>query len=419
MSSAESVQINGERLWASIQVLGQIGLGQDEGGGVTRLSLSKEELEARDFVKKLMTEAGLQVRQDEAGNLIGRLEGSQYETGAIVTGSHIDTVIQAGIFDGALGVLGGIEVLRTIKEQNISHDRPLEVVCFTDEEGVRFGAGYFGSRAMSGGWDERWLTMTDTTGTTLKNAMEQARLNPGSARLAARGREDIQAYVELHIEQGRVLESLNLPVGIAIAIYGHSWLEVTVTGRADHAGTTPMKLRQDALTAAAAQLLAIEEIAMTHGGVATVGTLRLAPGAINVIPGEVVYTVDLRHETAERLDAMELAVRKAIADIAAARDLSLSVRSIDGAQPVLSAEDVQQAIASSCEKTGLSPHYMVCGAGHDAVAMSELAEMGLILVRSREGLSHHPLEWSSPEDCQAGANVLLHTLIKLANVTNK
>lgn len=417
MSSAESVQIHGERLWASLQALG--GIGVDDRGGVTRLSLSKEELAARDFVKEQMTDAGLQVRQDEAGNLIGRLEGAKYDAGAIVTGSHIDTVIQAGIFDGALGVLGGIEVLRTIQEQGIAHERPLEVICFTDEEGVRFGAGYFGSRAMSGGWDERWLTLSDSTGTTLKNAMEQAGLNPHSARLAARSREDVLAYVELHIEQGRVLEALNLPVGIATAIYGHSWLEVSLTGRADHAGTTPMKLRQDALTAAAAQLVAIEAIALSHGGVATVGTLRLAPGAINVIPGETVYTIDLRHETSEELRVMELAVRKAITDIAAARDLNLSVRSIDGAQPVLSAGHVQQAIAESCEIIGLSPHYMVCGAGHDAVAMSGLAEMGLILVRSREGLSHHPLEWSSPEDCQAGANVLLHTLIKLANVTNK
>jgi allantoate deiminase len=413
---SQSVQINGQRLWESIQTLGQIGA--DVNGGVTRLSLSNEELIGRQYVKTLMAEAGLQVRQDEAGNLIGRLEGEAPEAGAIATGSHIDTVIQGGIFDGPLGVLGGIEALRTIKEYGIRHVRPLEVICFTDEEGVRFGAGYFGSRAMSGGWDQKWLDLTDDSGTSLKEVMENANLNPGSAALASRSREAIKAYVELHIEQGRVLEDLNTAVGIATAIYGHSWLEVTVRGRADHAGTTPMKLRQNPLIATAAQLLAIEEIAIQYSGVATTGTLKLAPGAINVIPGEVVYTVDLRHETAEGIREMDLAVRAALTAIAEQKGLSISIQSIDSAQPVHSAKAIVDAIAASCELIGLPNPYMVCGAGHDAVAMNELTEIGLILVRSRDGISHHPLEWSSPEDCEAGANVLLQTLIKLANPIN-
>jgi allantoate deiminase len=417
MVKSGSAYINGGRLWESIQELGKIGA--DPNGGVTRLSLSNEELIARQFIIRLMEEAGLAVRQDEVGNLIGRLEGERQGEGAIATGSHIDTVIHAGLFDGALGVLGGIEALRTIKEQGIKHDRPIEVICFTDEEGVRFGAGYMGSRAMAGTWKGNWLELADSAGTTLREAMEYADLNPDHAALASRSRDAVKAYVELHIEQGRVLEELGEAVGIATAIYGHSWLEVSMRGRADHAGTTPMKLRQDPLIAAAEALLAIEQIAILQGGVATAGTLKLAPGAINVIPGEVIFTVDMRHEASESLRQMELAIAAALTRSAEARGLTVSFRTIDGAQPVQSSKRIVDAITNSCESVGLTGTHMVCGAGHDAVAINELTDTGLILVRSRDGISHHPLEWSSPDDCEAGANVLLNTLILLANDRNK
>lgn len=413
MDKTGSAHINGGRLWDSIQELGRIGT--DPNGGVTRLSLSNEELIARQFIIRLMEDAGLAVRQDEAGNLIGRLEGERQGEGAIATGSHIDTVIHAGLFDGALGVLGGIEALRAIKEQGIKHDSPLEVICFTDEEGVRFGAGYLGSRAMAGAWKRNWLELADSAGTTLREAMKYADLNPHQAARARRSRDAVKAYVELHIEQGHVLEELGEAVGIATAIYGHCWLEVSIRGRADHAGTTPMKLRQDPLAAAAAALLAIEQIAIQQGGVATIGTLNLAPGAINVIPGEVVFTIDMRHEASEPLRQMELAITAALERSAEARGLTISIRAIDGAQPVQASKRIVEAIASSCASVGLTDTYMVCGAGHDAVAMNELTDIGLILIRSRAGISHHPLEWSSPDDCEAGANVLLNTLIRLAN----
>ncbi|GGG67112.1 Zn-dependent hydrolase [Paenibacillus radicis (ex Gao et al. 2016)] len=413
MSEVVIPRINGERLWHSLQQLGEIGA--DSSGGVTRLSLSEEELGARQFIVRLMKDAGLDVRQDEAGNLIGRLEGDGAVQGAVVTGSHIDSVIQAGRFDGPLGVVSGIEALRTIKEQGIRHERPLEVICFTDEEGVRFGAGYFGSRAMAGDWDEAWLELTDFSGITLKEAMERADLKPHKASLAARSREEIKAYVELHIEQGRVLEDRELSVGIATAIYGHRWLEVRLRGRADHAGTTPMKLRRDPLAAAAEAMLAAEQIALQADGVATVGTLQISPGAINVIPGEVLFTVDVRHERLDSLHEMEQAIEAGIARVAGERGLEASIRVIDGADPVQSASPIMDAIGRGCKALEIQEHRMVCGAGHDAVAMNELADIGLILVRSRDGISHHPQEWSSPEDCEAGANVLLYTLIRLSN----
>jgi len=416
MAKTQHVQVNGNRLWDSIQALGLIGA--DPSGGVTRLSLSNEEFIARQFIISEMKAAGLDVRQDEAGNLIGRLEGEEQRTGAVVTGSHIDTVIQAGLFDGTLGVLGGIEALRTIKEQSIKHYRPLEVICFTDEEGVRFGAGYLGSRAMANTWDEKWLDLTDSSGITLREAMEHGGLTPANAAHASRSSEYIHAYVELHIEQGRVLEELNKAVGIATAIYGHRWFEVTIHGRADHAGTTPMKLRQDPMTAAAEVILAVEQITVRYGGVVTAGTFKLAPGAINVIPGEAVFTLDVRHESLVSINKLEDAIKSELSRLTAARGLTYAIRTLDAAVPVQTSQHITKVITDSCEGTGLSAPYMICGAGHDAVVMSELTEIGLILVRSRDGISHHPLEWSSQEDCETGVNVLLQTLIQLGNDVN-
>ncbi|MFF2483199.1 Zn-dependent hydrolase [Paenibacillus sp. NPDC058071] len=430
-SASASVTIDGQRLWRTLVELSRYGAGA-EGTGITRLSLSEAEVEARESIVRLMKEAGLTVWVDAAGNLIGRLEAFEgggngadeaphleayaaKRDGAVVTGSHIDTVVQAGMFDGALGVLAGIEALRTIREHAIPHARPLEVVCFTDEEGVRFGAGYFGSRAMAGGWNGEWLELRDAEGITLRAAMERAGLDPSRCAGAARTRESVHAYVELHIEQGRVLEELGAPVGTATAIYGHRWLEASLKGHADHAGTTPMALRRDAAMAAAESMLAIERIALAEGGVAAVGAMRLGPGAINVIPGESVFTVDLRHERQESLDAMAVAVQDAIVRTADSRGVSAEIRVIDGAQPVPTSPRIHALIADSCAEIGLQANPLICGAGHDAVVMSELAEIGLILVRSKDGLSHHPMEWSSPEDCEAGANVLLHTLLKLAN----
>ncbi|WP_042168560.1 Zn-dependent hydrolase [Paenibacillus gorillae] len=412
MSETATLRINRERLWHLLQQLGEIGADASS-GGVTRLSLSEAELEARQFIVHLMKDAGLTVRQDEAGNLIGRLEGEI--TGAVATGSHIDSVIQAGRFDGPLGVLSGIEALRTVKEQGIRHSRPLEVICFTDEEGVRFGAGYFGSRAMAGSWDEAWLELTDFSGITLKEAMERANLKPHKASQAARGRDEIKAYVELHIEQGRVLEDQEIPVGIATAIYGHRWLEVRLRGRADHAGTTPMKLRRDPMAAAAEAILAAERIALQADGVATAGTFQISPGAINVIPGEVMFTLDVRHERLDSLAEMARAMESAVNRVADERGLEAAIRIIDGADPVQSADSVMAAISASCGTLDIPEHRMICGAGHDAVVMSGITDMGLILIRSKDGISHHPQEWSSLDDCEAGANVLLHTLIRLAN----
>lgn len=412
---AGAYEVNKDRLWSTLQFLGKIG--QDKRGGVTRLSLTEPDMAARAYVEGLMKEAGLTVRRDEAGNLIGRLEGDRPGLPAVMTGSHIDTVVQAGIFDGALGVLGGIEALRTVKERGIRHRHPLEVVCFTDEEGVRFGVGYLGSRAMAGAWTGAWLDAADDRGITLREAFERAGLDPERIANARREKKTVKAYVELHIEQGRVLEERQAPVGMATAIYGHCWLRVTLKGRADHAGTTPMALRRDPAAAAAEALLAAERTALRYGGVATVGTMSLAPGAINVIPGEASFTVDLRHDDSATLQRMKRDLCGEIHAVCKRRRLEPVIDVLDEEAPVSCGPAVLEAIEQSCRASGIPVQALVCGAGHDAAAIRGLCEVGMILVRSRDGISHHPSEWSSPDDCAAGANVLLNALLKLANRT--
>lgn len=405
--------IDRERLWRNLQELGKIG--RDPRGGVTRLSLTEPDLEARAYVESLMKEAGLAVRRDEAGNLIGRMEGERPGLPAVVTGSHIDTVVRAGIFDGALGVLAGIEALRTVKARGLRHRHPLEVVCFTDEEGVRFGVGYLGSRAMAGAWRDEWLDAADGRGVTLREAFRNVGLDPERIAHARRDQYTVKAYVELHIEQGRVLEERQAPVGVATAIYGHCWLRVTLKGQADHAGTTPMALRRDPAVGAAEATLLAERTAQRYGGVATVGTLSLTPGAINVIPEEASFTIDIRHDDAAALTRMKRDLCDAIRAAAGQRRLEADIAVLDEEAPVSCGSSVLEAIAYGCRAAGVPAQSLVCGAGHDAVAIHRLCEVGMILVRSRHGISHHPAEWSGPDDCAAGANVLLNALLKLAN----
>ncbi|BBI35331.1 Zn-dependent hydrolase [Cohnella abietis] len=405
-------RINRERLWHTLSELGLIG--RSPTGGINRLSLDAQDLLARSHVHALMLEAGLSVRQDEAGNLIGRLEGDCIDAPAVITGSHIDTVTEAGKFDGALGVLAGIEVLRTVKELGVKHHCPLEVICFTDEEGVRFGIGYLGSRAMAGEWSPEWLKAKDKDGISLNEAMIQADIDPSLAERAARPAGSIRAYLELHIEQGRVLEDANLPCGLATAIYGYRWLLVKFKGHADHAGTTPMALRRDALLAAAEAVIAIEKLAIRSGGTATVGTLKLSPGAVNVIPDEVIFTIDYRHSSIQALTEMGQQMETTLESLAFRRGLTVEVSETDGATPVTCSEQLTSMLTEVCGSIGIKAMPMVCGAGHDAVAIHSLTEIGLILVRSKDGISHHREEWSSLEDCSDGADILLHSMLRVA-----
>jgi len=409
----ETLRVDKARLWSMLETLG--GIGRHPEGGVSRLSLTEEDLAARRQIAQWIREAGLAFRQDAAGNLIGRLEGADPAAAAVAIGSHVDTVAQGGAFDGALGVLAGIETLRAVRESGIRLRRPLEVVAFTDEEGVRFGVGYLGSRAMSGRWDGRWLDFADREGKTLREAFGQADIAPDRVAEARRRPEELRAYLELHIEQGRVLEDDGMPVGVATGIRGHVWLRVALTGSADHAGTTPMDKRKDSLLAAAEAMLAIERAALLYRGTATVGTVSVPNGATNVVPGRTTFTVDIRHEDDDTLRGFAQAVRRSIEQEARRRDVACDIEITDKEFPVHCAPSLVGLMERACADLGLPHRRLACGAGHDASAMRDIADVGLLLIRSRGGVSHHPDEWSSPEDCEAGANALLRVAMALAD----
>lgn len=408
----DAYQIDSERLWKSVLALGEIG--KDLNGGVTRVSLTSEDFAARAFVRKQMELAGLTVRIDEVGNLIGRLEGEDQTAPAVVTGSHIDTVVSAGIFDGALGVLAAIEALATIHANPIKLKHSIEVVSFTDEEGTRFGSGFIGSKAMVGQLTEVELALEDDGGISYAEAFRKAGFEPSRFFNAIKQSDEIKAYLELHIEQGRVLEEKALGIGLVTHIQGMIWLEVSIQGQADHAGTTPMSLRKDASLAMAEVLLEIEVIALQHKGVATVGKMKFLPNSANSIPQEIQFTVDFRHADAEILTQMKVEIIQALQKATNKRQLNMIAEVREEEPPYACCPLIIHSLEQSCQQLAIPYQLMNSGAGHDAGLMSRITPMGLLFVRSQAGISHHPDEWSSKEDCCLGATVLLHSLLRLA-----
>jgi allantoate deiminase len=406
--------IDGERLWRRISDLGEVG--RQEGGGVTRLSFTDEERAAKDKVASYMEEARLSVYEDAAGNLFGRREGRNPDSPAILVGSHVDSVYNGGNFDGPLGVLAGIEVLQTMQEQGIETEHPIEVVSFSDEEGARFSFGMIGSRALADRLTtEDLTTYEDGSGVSIAGAMRACGLDPEKISDAARSEGSIKAYVELHIEQGRVLENEDLPVGIVTGIAGPVWLRFTLTGETGHAGSTPMNLRRDALAAAAEIMSVIEaEAARTGTTVGTVGQLDLEPGGINIIPGRVEFSVDLRDIDEGVRDRVEGRILEEAGEICRMRAVGLEVETLQRHAPVSCSEPVRAAVERACERLGIRPFALPSGAGHDGMQLTDLCPMGMIFVRSKNGVSHNPEEWSSQEDCTTGGNVLYHAVLDLA-----
>lgn len=389
-------------------------IGEECSGGVTRTSLSAEDIEGRKYVIQLMQDAGLYVRCDSVGNIIGTLPGSDQNATSVMTGSHIDTVSNGGKFDGSLGVLGAIEAVRSIKENHITLTHPIEVVSFTDEEGARFGSGFIGSRGMVGDLKSEDLKIVDKEGTSYEEALRKAGYEPGNLKQATREPEQIKAYIEMHIEQGRVLESEKLSVGIATDMQGAVWLSVSFKGRADHAGATPMSLRRDPSLAMAEVLPVIEQVAHSWDGVVTVGTMEFKPGGANIIPEEVLFSVDFRHVNKEVRQHMQHDIIKALEDTALNRKVELTVKVNEDTDPVACTPTVTEFIENSCKQLNVPVYKMTCGAGHDAALLSKITAIGMILIRSKDGVSHHPQEWSSKEDCALGTQILLQTLIQLS-----
>ncbi|MEM9272406.1 MAG: Zn-dependent hydrolase [Cyanobacteria bacterium P01_F01_bin.143] len=404
------LRINGDRLNQSIARLAQIGKLPD--GGVKRIAYSKEDIEARSLVKEWMLEAQMEVRVDTAGNIIGRYLGHNPALSAIATGSHIDTVPCGGHYDGAYGVLAGLEVVRVLQENKIKLDRSIEVIVFTDEEGTMIGSKAISGRVIN---DPSYYRRPD--GTDIYTCLERIGGDWQDIAQARRSSQELAAFVELHVEQGPVLESMHKQIGVVEGIVGQRRFNITVKGSANHAGTTPMQMRCDALVAAAKVVLAVNQIGNTPGQqVATVGKMQVLPNAANVVPGWVEMSLDIRDLSSLHIDSLLEQLRAHLEDIAIATHTQIRLHPCLHNEPALAEPSIQNAIAKSCKNLNLSYTYLPSRASHDAQEMAQITNMGMIFVPSTLGISHDASEYTSPEQCIQGANVLLKTLMHLGKM---
>jgi beta-ureidopropionase / N-carbamoyl-L-amino-acid hydrolase len=400
-------QIDRDRLFQSIQQLAQVG--QLPNGGVQRLAFSHEDVAARHQIKQQMQLAGMSVHTDTAGNIIGRYDGKHANAPVLATGSHIDTVPNAGHYDGAYGVLAGIEVVRSLHSQNMRLHHPIEVIVFTDEE-----SSMIGSKAMSGSLDLDPHQYTRSAGTSIQSCLEKVGGNWEQIAVARRSEKEIAAFVELHVEQGPVLEALGQEIGVVEGIVGQRRYRIIVQGIPQHAGTTPMSMRQDALVAAAHVVLAVNRLANQPGQqVATVGYLQVSPNAANTIPGWVEMRLDIRDLSDRRIDEILAELQQEIIAIAAQSCTQIEMELLLHNIPVLANMDIQQIIATACQTFNYSYTHLPSRASHDAQEMAKFTNMGMIFVPSQGGVSHSELEYTSPEQCIQGANVLLQVLLAL------
>lgn len=383
---------------------------------LTRRCYVPEHRQVNDLVAAWMRQAGMSVHEDAVGNVIGRYEGRTPDAAAIMLGSHGDSVVDAGKYDGPLGVLCAIAAVQSLNDRGIRYRDAIEVACFADEEGVRYQSTYLGSRGIAGTFDLSLLERTDKDGITLGRAMQDFGLDTSRIAEAARKPGDIRCYLEVHIEQGPVLEAKNLATSAVTAIAGANRMTVTVSGAAGHAGTVPMGSRSDALVAASEAILALEAIAAAaEDAVATVGQLDVKPGATNVIPGSASFSVDIR---AARDDVRN----KAVADFLAALDqiggqrgVSFDVDHSHKADGITCAPWIVAQIESAMVDLGVQPFRQPSGAGHDAAALASITDVGMIFVRCKGGISHSPLEHITREDAEAGAALLLRTVERIGS----
>jgi allantoate deiminase len=380
----------------------------EQADGLTRVYLSPQQRAANALVLQWMREAGMTARLDAAGNVVGRYEGRRTGLPCLMLGSHLDTVRDAGKYDGMLGVVSAIECVASLAARELRLPFAVEVVGFADEEGVRFNATLLGSRAVAGTFDLANLDRTDAEGKSMREALAEFGLDPDAIVSAARRRADLLAYVELHIEQGPVLESEGLAVGVVTAINGGNRFAVELTGMAGHAGTVPMRLRRDALTAAAECVLAVELLAGSeHDLVGTVGKIEALPGAINVIPGRVRFSLDVRAPTDAQREGGVRAISGAFADIGRRRRIAIDLKPVWEAKTATCAPWLQEQLAAAIEAEGLPSRRLPSGAGHDGMAMVAIADIGMLFVRCKGGISHNPAEAIAAADAEVAARVLL------------
>lgn len=405
----QKTRINFTRLKGTINKSAEIG--EIPGNGLRRLALSNEDKKMRDLFRTWMEDANLLVRVDDFGNMYGHREGRE-NLSPILIGSHLDTQPNGGRFDGVLGVLSALEVIRTLNDNNIQTTRPIEIVNFTNEEGARFEPPMIASGGLSGAFDKEYVySRQDMEGKFFEDELE---------RIEYKGKKEnrieyIHSYVELHIEQGPVLESEGISIGTVEGIQGMHWLEIVIDGEPDHAGPTPMHLRKDALTASSKMINAIEKIATDRGVTATVGRLSLKPNVTNCIPGRVTFSVDTRHFSNEKKQNAVDDIKKAIESIASDRKVTVKVDTLWDAKTVEFNPYIMNLIEKSAFDCSYTVKKMPSGAGHDAKYIHDMAPTAMIFLPSVNGKSHVESELTLDQDIEQGANVLLKVIQHLAN----
>jgi N-carbamoyl-L-amino-acid hydrolase len=386
-------------------------IGSIDGGGCARLALTDEDKAGRDLVIAWMQELGLSITIDVIGNVVG-----VWDVGSgrpVMTGSHIDTVRTGGKYDGNLGVLAGLEIIQTLQENAITPRRPLAVGIFTNEEGARFAPDMLGSLVYVGGMPiEEALEIVSIDGVTVASELERIGYNGATPCPAIAP----HSFVELHIEQGPVLEQEDIRIGAVTGVQGISWQEVTIEGQSNHAGTTPMSMRKDPALVAAEITVFLRNIAIRMGGnqVCTVGKIDLHPNLINVVPAKAILTLDVRNTDEQLLLQAEAEIAEFLATVAEQEHVSITTRPLARFEPVQFAESVINMVDDIAVEHGHTVRQMPSGAGHDAQMLARVCPTGMIFVQSRDGISHNAAEYTSPEDIEAGSNILLHTMLQMA-----
>ena len=419
-TSTVPVVINKRRLLRDLNAVSRIGLGDH--GSVTRLVFSIKELRSRQLLIHLMRQAGLKIHIDRIGNIFGRVNGMESKGPAILAGSHLDTVLHGGKFDGTMGVIGALEAVRTLKENKVPLASPVEVVCFVGEESSRFGYSTLGSSLLAGEVHSKDLSnAVDAQGTKLADILSSMGIYRDNLKSLKRDPSSVKAYLELHIEQGPILEAKKKPIGVVTSIAAPTRFKVIFTGQADHSGTTPMEMRKDALVAGAELITAVEKMcrrfsSMDKGRVVgTVGAMKIEPGVINAIPGRTELAVDIRSISADAKKRVVQLVKRRINDIARQRNIAVEILPIREENPVPLDTGLIRLLIDCCENREVAYEVMPSGAGHDAMQVAKITRAGMLFIPSKRGISHSPLEWSDPEDICLGTQLLLDAIVRIAN----
>lgn len=406
--AGNNLKVNGQRIENRINELARFG--RDENGHGYRVAYTKGDLEGRAWFMELMKKAGLDVTIDAGGNIISKRKGKK-PLKPIAFGSHIDMVPDGGNYDGTLGSLSALEVIEVLNENEIVTDHPLEVIIFANEEG-----GLIGSRAIAGQLTAEGLKQVSQSGLTMAEGIKAIGGDPDNIQSCIRKKGGLHAFLELHIEQGGILEAENLHIGVVEGIVGIMDCEVTVEGVANHAGTTPMKLRQDALLASSKLIIAVNEVINSLPGnqVGTIGKITALPGAYNVVPGHVTMGLEIRDLSADKIEQLFVEIQKRAATIANDSKTKISFkREASEVKPALTDKQLQQKIDASAKALGLKTKFMQSGAGHDSQQMAQIAPVAMIFVPSVGGISHSPKEFTKAADMTNGANVLLQTILTI------